>query len=278
MTSLSQGPGFAGTFNAAQFAALVAATYTGQWCYVDDGTRLTPYRSTGVEWVSMDLTAAQIAAGATGVAGATSGAPGTLILPGGEVRLTTPQYTWATLPAAAAYIGNAFVSDVGARGSLWRSDGSAWGLVNGQCVLTSTAVAAAAHTGTVAETTIATYTLPAGLLGLNGVLEIYSKWTLTNNANAKTFTPKLSSTTLGGIGMPSAASFGTRHAIQNRNSASSQLASNGTVHGYSGNGATGWTLPAVDTSVAQNITLNITLGVAGDSATLESYEIILRRP
>ena len=74
MTYPAQQPGFAGTFNAAQFALLNPATYTGQWLHVDDGTRLTPYRSTGAEWLPTDLTAAQIAAGATGVAGVTGGA------------------------------------------------------------------------------------------------------------------------------------------------------------------------------------------------------------
>ncbi len=101
MTSLSQGPGFAGTFNAAQFAALVAATYTGQWCYVDDGTRLTPYRSTGVEWVSMDLTAAQIAAGATGVAGVS--ADGRVLTPAGAVGAGAALFARG---ASASHTGN----------------------------------------------------------------------------------------------------------------------------------------------------------------------------
>lgn len=37
------------------------------------------------------------------------------------------QFSWATLPAPADYIGTAFITDVGLRGSLWRSDGAIWG-------------------------------------------------------------------------------------------------------------------------------------------------------
>jgi hypothetical protein len=213
-----------------------------------------------------------------GVAQVVNGTPGSVLMPDGTLRLLTPQYTWATLPAASAFIGNAFVSDIGAHGSMWRSDGSTWGLVGGQCVIASTAVAATAHTGTTSKTTIATIAIPAGLMGLNGVLEIYTKWTLTNNANVKTFAPELAGSTLSGIGMASLASYGTRHAVQNRNSASSQIASNGTPHGYSGSGANPWTATTVNTASAQNLTLTMTLANSADSATLESYEIIIRRP
>jgi hypothetical protein len=50
---------------------------------------------------------------------------------------------------------------------------------------------AVALTGTLVETVLATYNLPAGLLGANGEIEIELDATETNNANAKTLAVRL---------------------------------------------------------------------------------------
>ena len=42
-------------------------------------------------------------------------------------------------------------------------------------------------TGTVALTALVTIPVPAGVMGLNGVLRVTTTWTCTNNANAKKF-------------------------------------------------------------------------------------------
>ena len=54
---------------------------------------------------------------------------------GGQIGLT-PTYTWATKPLASAYIGRAFISDVGG-GSIWISNGARWYPENGRVVLFS---------------------------------------------------------------------------------------------------------------------------------------------
>ena len=42
--------------------------------------------------------------------------------------------TWALKPAAASYIGTAFITDIG-RGTFWTSNGVRWTPLNGRCVL-----------------------------------------------------------------------------------------------------------------------------------------------
>lgn len=225
---------------------------------------------------NIGLSQAQVAAGATGVAGATSGTPGTLVMPGGEVRLTTPQYTWATLPDATSYIGNAFISDVGARGSLWRSDGSVWGIVGGHCVLAESAVAQTATTGTTSAQDRVTIAVPANLLGLNGSLEIVARWTVTNNANAKTATIVFGGSTVSSLGLASNATSSLQAILSNRNSASSQIGGNNNqVMSLS---SSAWNTLTIDTSVAQNLVLREQLAVGTDSIQIQAYSVRLYRP
>jgi hypothetical protein len=51
------------------------------------------------------------------------------------------------------------------------------------------AVSGAADTN---ENILATITIPAGAMGLNGILRVYADYTVTNNANAKTLRVRLS--------------------------------------------------------------------------------------
>lgn len=145
-------------------------------------------------------------------------------------------------------------------------------------LLVSSAVAVS-HTGNTNETTLATVTIPAGIMGTNGGLLILSSWTTTNSANNKT--PRIR---LGGIGgtafmaatYTSVATFSDSRRIRNRNSASSQVASTAAATavpfgGTSSAIATG----SVDTSVAQDLVLTGQLGLGTETITLESYEVWL---
>lgn len=237
---------------------------------------LVPVNAPDGQRANIGLSDAQIAAGATGVAGALSGTPGSLFMPDGTQRLATPAYTWATLPAASAYIGNALVTDVGLHGSLWRSDGSTWGLIGGSCVLDRSAAALAAHTGTVALTTLLTRNMPAGLPGPNGAYRWRGKVTTTNNANLKTLFAYIGGSAATGIGYVSQAGGGFDIVIENRGAANSQIGSNGSASGM-GSGA--WTVGlAIDTAAAHDLTLRATLASAGDSLTIEAWQLELWRP
>ena len=185
-------------------------------------------------------------------------------------------YTWATLPAAADYIGTAYISDVGLHGSLWRSDGATWGVVGGVVVLDRSAVALAAHTGTTALTTLLTKNLPANLPGLNGAYRLRGKLSMTNNANLKTFFAYIGGNAATGIGYTSTAGGGFEVWIENRGSAGSQIGSNGTTTGVaSGTYTTGL---AIQTDVAHTVSIRATLASAGDSLTVEAWHLELHRP
>lgn len=190
-------------------------------------------------------------------------------------------YTWATLPAPADYIGPAYISDIGLHGSMWRSDGSTWGLVDGQCILEASAVAKAAVTGSTTEALVHTYAMPAGLLGLNGELEVFCKFTQAGSAATRTVRVRLggvsgsqalnTTTTAANLSVPVVAR------VQNRGSASAQLCSNGTLAGVTGSNSA-WSTFTADTSAAVDVAITVQLGNAADSITLEAWQITLRRP
>ncbi len=193
-------------------------------------------------------------------------------------------YTWATLPAASAYIGTAYVTDVGLSGSLWRSDGANWGVVGGSVVLGRTNVAGTALTGSTTETIDWVYTIPAGLLGANGALELQAKYTMTNNANNKNFRVRLGAVGSGISGTalmdPQLASVAASHVncrIENRNSQASQIGSNNAASMYGGSANT-FRTGTVNTAVAADLTLTSQLVNSADSITFEGARLILIRP
>lgn len=191
------------------------------------------------------------------------------------------QFSWATLPPPADYIGTAFITDVGLRGSLWRSDGATWGVVGGSVVLANNWVAGTAVTGSTSETLFSngTFTVRGGLMGLNGSLRIEQKLTFTNSANTKTLRVRL-----GGIGGtavndPQVVNLQTAHIttqVDNRNSQSSQIGSNGSVNLSAA--TNNWRNATINTAVDWDIALTGQLASAGETLTLEGYRITLLRP
>ncbi len=187
--------------------------------------------------------------------------------------------TWATLGAPADYIGLAYVTDIGPRGSLWRSDGLAWGLVGGSCVLDRINTAGATLTGTTAETLAYTYSAPAGLLGPNGAIEFQAKFAFTNSANVKTLRLRI-----GGIGgtmlnaqsMTTNVTTGFSSRIENRNSESVQLGVNDTLS-Y-GAATSNYRTAAVNTALATDFVLTMQHASAAENLTLEAVRVILYRP
>lgn len=137
--------------------------------------------------------------------------------------------------------------------------------------------AAVAHTGTVAETTLATIPIRGGLIGLNGMMRITTLWSVTNNANNKLLRIRFNGTAFASGGFPSVASVRLAGEIFNRNSLSSQVggpANFSTLYGS--------TTAAVVTSTHAttgnlNLTITAELASAGDTATLESYIVELFR-
>lgn len=186
--------------------------------------------------------------------------------------------TWATLPSATSYIGTAFVSDIGTHGSLWRSDGSTWGLVGGLCVLAHSGVAVSAGAVTTEET-LFSMTIPGGSMGPNGALRVTTLFTTTNSANNKTMRIKLGATAFAAqVGTTNATFENIPQTIRNRGSEASQ------VTFPTANAHTGTATGSAITTGTENTAIDLVLSITGQKATgaevltLESYTIELIRP
>ncbi len=175
------------------------------------------------------------------------------------------EYTWANKPSVAPLGQIICVTDVGENGSLWRGNGTKWVRLNPIKIFSLSAPVSL--TGSTSVVTLATITIPAGLLGANGKLKIYPLWATTNNANFKTlrvvFGGPLS--TMVSQSVPNNSGL---LIIRNINSEAVQKCSSGLVAGI---GASFGSIasPTVDTSAATTITITGQLAVGTDTMTLE---------
>lgn len=196
-------------------------------------------------------------------------------------------FTWATLPAANAFpVGEAvYISDVGG-GSRWYTNGSIW-LPEGGKVLLAQQSPSLALTGNTTDhsgpsgSTRAIVSVPAGMLGANGIIEIETLWTYTNNANVKNLRVRFGGT--GGVLFLNTApttSYGVQNTcyIRNNNATNAQKGYTAAAGSHFGSTtATPWpTTGAIDTSVAQDVVIAGQLANTADSITLESYAVWVR--
>jgi hypothetical protein len=149
-------------------------------------------------------------------------------------------------------------------------------------IVAASGAAVADPGNTTAETTMATITIPANSMGVNGSLRIMTTWSTTNNANAKTVRFRLggaSGTQFATVNIASALSADVSRMIQNRNSASSQVGnisatSVGAFGVTSGNAVVTAT---VDTTAAVDLIISIQKGTGTDSTVLERYTVEVLR-
>jgi len=137
------------------------------------------------------------------------------------------------------------------------------------------------HTGDTNETVLATVTIPAGIMGLNGALRINSLWsTPGGSGNTKTLKIRLggiSGSTFLSVALTTTLGFiDINRIIQNRNSASSQVSKN-IASSIATTGAAA-TTASVNTSAAQDLVFTAQLASAGESITLEQYLVELILP
>lgn len=136
--------------------------------------------------------------------------------------------------------------------------------------------AASPVTGTTNETTLATIVVPAGAMGLNGVLRIRPKFTYTGSTNLKTLRVRLGGSTLwSGTNASNASNLGSEPYIdiQNRNSVSSQIGMPADAAGVNLQIVGAFLTAAIDTSAAQNLTITGQLASSGETITLEAYNV-----
>ncbi len=114
----------------------------------------------------------------------------------------------------------------------------------------------AASGWTAAPTTIATLascTVPAGAMGLNGALRISTVWSFTNSANNKSLYENFNTTNIANWGMATNATFVDTRILSNRNSASSQMTGYASGGGPFGASAAAVTTLSINTTTAQTV-------------------------
>lgn len=148
-------------------------------------------------------------------------------------------------------------------------------------VVAASAVQAARNSvngaGDATETTLATVTLPAGIMGANGLVRISTVWAYTNSANAKTIITRFGGTAgtiYRTLSPTTTATFKDTILIHNVNATNSQKANNSssTTGGY-GTTAAALITSAIDTTATVDIVFrcNWAGAVAGETIALESY-------
>lgn len=198
----------------------------------------------------------------------------------GEVRL--PPTAFASLPAASSYNGaTVLVTDVGVDGgSIWVSNGSIWA-PTGPVMLARSAVQSAGQLGPLAETTVQSVLIPAGVMGTNRSLRVDHTWSMPASANAKTYRARLSTSTSPAgalINSTAAASTTVTTAlmgrIANRNSASSQVANPTALSGGVGNTIGAVATGSINTANASYVVFTAELAAA-ETVYLERYQVEL---
>ena len=176
------------------------------------------------------------------------------------------EYTWANKPSVAPLGQIICVTDVGENGSLWRGDGTKWVRLNPIKIFSLSAPVSL--TGSTSVVTLATITIPAGLMGANGKLKIYPLWSTTNNANAKTLRLNIGGALCSTMTSQNVPNNSGLVIIRNINSESVQKCSSGLAAGI-GSSTGSIASPTVDTTAATTITLTGQLAVGTDTMTLE---------
>jgi hypothetical protein len=190
--------------------------------------------------------------------------------------------TWADRPDATLHNGKIIrISDVGTAGSLWMSDGTRWYPMNGRVTLAMSGAGLNAP-GDTNENPLVTITIPAGIMGVNGTLMIDHLWTLTNNANVKTLRVRFSGasgTTFYSANNASSNGVHTQTWIQNRNAANSQVGGfAGDPIAYRASPTVTPSTAAIDTTAATTVVISAQKGTAGDTVTLDRYQVDLITP
>ena len=180
------------------------------------------------------------------------------------------EYTWADKPSVAPSGQIICITDVGENGSLWRGNGTKWVRLNPIKIFSLSAPVPL--TGSTSVVTLATITIPAGLLGANGKLKIYPLWSTTNNANIKTLRAIFGGSTCTTMYSQSVPNNSGLLIIRNTNNEAAQKCSSGLVAGI-GSSTGSIASPTVDTSAATTITITGQLAVGTDTLTLEDLFI-----
>lgn len=134
---------------------------------------------------------------------------------------------------------------------------------------------AAAHTGTLVETNLATGTLRASAMSTDGSLLLTLAGSATNNANAKTIRLRLQGVAVVGVNVANGAAWEIEAKISNLGSEASQAIVTTTV--IDATVSVARATATVNTALDRTIAISAQLGDITDSVTLDRYSLKLAR-
>lgn len=144
-----------------------------------------------------------------------------------------------------------------------------------QPIVLARSTAAVSLTGTLAQTDLATITIPAGAMGPNGQVRVSALFSCTNNANNKNAYIIFGGTAFQATNMVTSDGGEFQRRIVNQNSVSAQVGYTAGVSPGTGVAAGVKTISAVNTANAVTLTLTGLLFNVADTITLESWLVEL---
>jgi hypothetical protein len=138
-------------------------------------------------------------------------------------------------------------------------------------ILSGSAVATPCTTTAVDEV-LASFTIAAGILGVNSVLQIEPLWTFTSSVNNKVLRIKIGGMTVYSATRTTSVKEAPLFVLANRNSLASQIHPYDNNYATAGSGAP--TTSAIDFADAQTVEITGQRTNSGDSLTLEYYRIL----
>ena len=187
-------------------------------------------------------------------------------------------YTWAGKPSAAAYSGAEItITDVGAGGSRWRSNGTRW--VNMHPIVLGTLpapVTQLASVSTAESAAVWTLTVKGGVMDVNSMIQALPLATCNNSATNKTLRIKAAGTSIGTFVQTTVVAEQPLVLFRNINSAAVQKTFTGNA---SATGSISTAPSGTTVNTAADWDLTVTLQAAnstnGDTITLDAMTVIL---
>lgn len=138
----------------------------------------------------------------------------------------------------------------------------------------------ASHTGDTNEAALATVTIPAGIMGANGIVRVTALWSCTNSANAKTARVRLggiAGTIYAEVALANLAVLRSYTEIENRNDPSIQVGHPKALTSF-GTSTAALVTSTVNTGVAVDLAITGTLTNSGEAIRLEAYVVEVLLP
>lgn len=138
--------------------------------------------------------------------------------------------------------------------------------------------AAVSHTGDAAEFTLATIPIPAGTLGANGQLRLWTVWSVTNSANNKILRARVGATAIQSVTLTTTLTAQLYYALYNRGVTNSQVGFVNFTSSPFGTNTNAVNTYALDFSQAQTLTITGQLANSGETVALEAYCVEVLNP